>query len=54
MAFFIAGWDMAILAKFIVLAAVSFIAIIAICELTIRRINVVRFLFGMKPKKTGL
>lgn len=49
--FFIADWDMAIIPKYIILATTSFIAIVTIYEIAIRRINVVRFLFGMKPKK---
>jgi len=49
--FFIADWDMGIVPKYVILATTSFIAIIAIYEFAIRRINVVRFLFGMKAKK---
>ncbi|WP_135611804.1 acyltransferase family protein [Methanococcoides sp. AM1] len=49
--FFIAGWDMGIFPKYIILATTSFIAILMIYEIAIRRINIVRFLFGMKPKK---
>jgi hypothetical protein len=49
--FFIADWDMGITPKYIILATTSFIVIVTIYEIAIRRINVVRFLFGMKPKK---
>jgi glucan biosynthesis protein C len=49
--FFIADWGMGIFPKYIILATTSFIAIMMIYEIAIRRINVVRFLFGMKPKK---
>lgn len=49
--FFIADWDMGIIPKYIILATTSFIAIMMIYEFAIRRINVVRFLFGMKAKK---
>ena len=51
--FFIAGWDMGILPKFLILAVTSFIVILAIYELAIRRINIIRFLFGMKRKKVS-
>ncbi|WP_406662548.1 acyltransferase [Methanolobus sp. ZRKC3] len=49
--FFIADWDMGITPKYIILATTSFIVIVTIYEIAIKRINVVRFLFGMKPKK---
>ena len=48
--YFIAGWDMGILPKFIILAVLSFLGIMAIYELVVRRINIIRFLFGMKRK----
>jgi glucan biosynthesis protein C len=48
--YFIGGWDMGILPKFVILAVISFIVIMALYELIIRRINVIRFLFGMKRK----
>jgi glucan biosynthesis protein C len=49
--FFIADWGMGIFPKYIILATTSFIAIMMIYEIAIRRINFVRILFGMKPKK---
>lgn len=48
--FYIAEWHMSIIPKYLILATVSFIAIMTVYELLIRRINVVRFLFGLKPK----
>ena len=51
--FFIAGWDMGIVPKYLILAVTSFIVILAIYELAIRRINIIRFLFGMKRKKVS-
>jgi glucan biosynthesis protein C len=50
--YFIAGWDIGILPKFVILAVISFLVIMAIYELVVRRINIIRFLFGMKRKKT--
>ncbi|WP_259370128.1 acyltransferase family protein [Methanococcoides orientis] len=49
--FFIADWDMGIVPKYVILLTTSFIVIVTIYEIAIRRINVVRFLFGMKAKK---
>ncbi|AKB85218.1 hypothetical protein MCMEM_1165 [Methanococcoides methylutens MM1] len=49
--FFIANWEMGIYPKYMILATTSFIVILLIYEIVIRRINVIRFLFGMKQKK---
>lgn len=49
--FCIAAWAIGILPKFLFLAATSFVVIMAIYEFLIRRINVLRFLFGMKPRR---
>jgi membrane-bound acyltransferase YfiQ involved in biofilm formation len=50
------GWfviplAMGIPLKFLIIAVVSFALIMAIYELLIRRFNIVRFFFGMRPKK---
>jgi len=50
------GWfviplDMGILPKFIIISVVSFVAIMVLYELLVRRFNVVRFFFGMRPKR---
>jgi glucans biosynthesis protein C len=47
--FSIAGWQVGVLPKFMVLSSVAFIAISLIYELLVRRIGVLRFLFGLKP-----
>jgi len=52
------GWliiplDLPILPKFLIISTISFVLIMALYELLIRRINVLRFLFGMKPRKRG-
>jgi hypothetical protein len=45
---------MGIAPKYFIIAATSFIAIVAVYELLVRRINVLRFLFGMRlQKKAG-
>ena len=50
------GWfviplEMGILPKYLIIVVVSFALIMGIYELFIRRFNVVRFFFGMRPKK---
>ncbi len=47
--FFVVQWGIGIAAKFVVIVILSFITIMAIYELLVRRINILRFLFGMKP-----
>lgn len=43
------GWQLPIWAKYLIIGAVSFTVIMAIYEFIVRRYNVFRFLFGMKP-----
>ena len=43
-------WNTGIATKFVVIAAISFAIIMIIYELLVRRINILRFLFGMKWK----
>ena len=50
------GWfviplEMGILPKYLIIVVVSFALIMGIYELFIRRFNIVRFFFGMRPKK---
>ena len=44
-------WDIGIVPKYLIIAVISFALIIALYELLIRRFNIVRFFFGMRPKK---
>ena len=49
------GWfviplGLGMLPKYLIIVVVSFILITALYELLVRRFNVVRFLFGMRPK----
>jgi peptidoglycan/LPS O-acetylase OafA/YrhL len=46
--YFVVQTNVPILVKYLIIAATSFVAIIALYELLIRRINILRFLFGMK------
>lgn len=49
--FFVVQWSMGIAPKYLIISTTSFIVIMAIYELLVRRINVLRFLFGMRLKK---
>ena len=49
--FFVVQWNISILAKYSFITITSFIMIMAVYELLVRRINVLRFLFGMRLKK---
>jgi glucan biosynthesis protein C len=48
---FIIPLDLSILVKYLTIASASFVIIMALYELLIRRFNVPRFLFGMRLKK---
>ena len=48
---FVIRWNIGIGSKFLIIAVVSFALIMVLYELLVRRFNVVRFLFGMRPKK---
>jgi glucan biosynthesis protein C len=47
--YFVIRWNMPILPKFLIIVVLSFAAIMALYEFGVRRINVMRFLFGMRP-----
>jgi len=49
--FFVVQWSIGITPKYFIIASTSFVAIMVIYELLVRRINVLRFLFGMRLKK---
>jgi len=48
---YVIRWDMGILVKLLIIAVVSFPLIMILYELFVRRFNIVRFFFGMRPKK---
>jgi peptidoglycan/LPS O-acetylase OafA/YrhL len=48
---YVIRWDMGILFKLLIIAVVSFPLIMFLYELFVRRFNIVRFFFGMRPKK---
>lgn len=43
--------SMGIVPKFLIIAVISFALIMALYELLIKRFNIVRFFFGMRPRK---
>jgi hypothetical protein len=49
--FFVLQWGIGIAPQYFIIATTSFVAITAIYELLVRRINILRFLFGMRLKK---
>ena len=49
--FYVVQWNSGIWLKYLVISSTSFIAIMAIYELLVRRFNVFRFLFGMRLKR---
>jgi glucan biosynthesis protein C len=49
--FYVVQWSTGIGVKYLTISTASFIAIMLIYEILVRRINVLRFLFGMRPKR---
>ena len=49
--FYVVQWSAGIGLKYLVISATSFVAIMFIYELLVRRINVLRFLFGMRLRR---
>lgn len=48
---YVIRWDMGILLKLLIIVAISFPLIIILYEMFVRRFDVVRFFFGMRPGK---
>jgi peptidoglycan/LPS O-acetylase OafA/YrhL len=51
-AFYAVQWNMIILIKMLVVVIGSFALSLGVYELLVRRINPIRALFGMKPRRT--
>ncbi len=49
--FFVIGWNMGILPKFLIITMISLPLILVLYQLVVRPFNVVRFFFGMRPRK---
>jgi hypothetical protein len=47
--YYVTRWQVPDIAKYILIACSGFAAIMLLYELCIRRVNALRFLFGMKP-----
>lgn len=50
-AFYVVQWHMAILPKWLILCTLALAMARALYELLIRRVNAIRWLFGMKPRQ---
>jgi peptidoglycan/LPS O-acetylase OafA/YrhL len=50
-AFYVVQWDMGILPKWLMISTLALALILAVYVLLIRRVNWIRWLFGMKPRK---
>jgi glucan biosynthesis protein C len=50
-AFYVVQWDMAVGLKWLILSTLALALILAVYELLIRRVNAMRWLFGMKPRQ---
>jgi glucan biosynthesis protein C len=48
--YFVVQWDIPDLLKFLIISSSSFATIVVLYEYLVRRVNILRFLFGMKPK----
>jgi peptidoglycan/LPS O-acetylase OafA/YrhL len=48
---FVIRWNMGILSKYLIITVVSFALIMVLYEVLVRPFNLVRFLFGLRPKK---
>ena len=46
--FYLIDWDIAVLLKYAVLSTTSFCVIMVLYEIFVRRINILRYLFGLK------
>lgn len=49
--FYIASWDASVLVKYLIISTSSFVVIASMYDLVIRRVNWLRFVFGMRLKK---
>ena len=51
---YVISWDIRILIKLLIIGVASFSFIMLLYELFVRRFNIVRFFFGMRPKRRPL
>ena len=50
--YYIANWDAGIIVKFLIISMVSFVLIIALYDMLVKRVKLLRFFFGMNSKQT--
>jgi len=50
---FVIQWDLHLAWKLIVVTVTSFVVTLGLYEMLVRRFNIVRFFFGMRPRRTG-
>jgi peptidoglycan/LPS O-acetylase OafA/YrhL len=50
-AFYVVQWNMAILPKWLIISTLALALTLAVYELLIQRVNGMRWLFGMKPRR---
>ena len=48
MGFLIASWDASVMVKYLIIGTVSFTVIVVLYELVVKRVQILRFFFGMK------
>ncbi len=51
--FFFARWNVNMVARFLIVSTLALAATLVIYDLLIKRVNVARWLFGMKPRSAG-
>lgn len=49
--YYVVQWNIGIAPKYLIISSISFLLIMALYELLVRRFNILRFLFGMKLRK---
>jgi glucan biosynthesis protein C len=52
--FYVVQWNAAVVEKFVTILAASFVTTMVLYDLLVKRINVLRFLFGMRPKRKSV
>ena len=53
-AFFVVQWGLGVAGKYAIIVALSFAGTVLVYDILVRRTNVTRFLFGMKPRPKKL
>jgi peptidoglycan/LPS O-acetylase OafA/YrhL len=51
--YYVVQWNASVLVKFVTIVVASFVSTVALYDLLVKRTNVTRFLFGMRPKRAA-